>query len=74
MQLVEKYYQVAKDMVQNVKGQLVRVEEKLNKLKKGSIKTLIFFYSGEISLDTPELEFEPLFQKVKNLMNPSKEF
>jgi hypothetical protein len=29
-------------------------------LKKGSIKALIFYYSGDISLDKLDFEFEPL--------------
>lgn len=28
-----------------------KVEEHFNKLRKGSIKTLIFYYSGDIKID-----------------------
>lgn len=40
------------------------LEEKLGKLKKGSIKTLIFYYSGDIKLDKQVINFEPLIQKL----------
>ena len=33
------------------------LEEKLVKLKKGSIKTLIFYYSGDIKLDKNAVNF-----------------
>lgn len=35
------------------------------KLKKGSIKTLIFYYSGDIKLHKETLKFEPLTPKLK---------
>jgi len=40
------------------------LEEKLAKLKKGSIKTLIFYYSGDIKLEKQVIDFEPLIQKL----------
>ena len=69
MRLVERYYQAAEQVIREVQTQTQQVEEKLHKLQKGSIKTLIFYYSGEIPLDVPELEFDTLADRMTALLS-----
>jgi len=42
----------------------------LNKLKKGSIKTLIYFYSGDIQLNNYNINFLPIAQNIRNMLKP----
>ena len=61
-------------MLEEVRNNAEKVEEQLGKLRKGSIKTLIFYYSGDIKLDKLDLEFEPLHNKIRDLLqNGGKE-
>ena len=51
MKHIENYYLTASKTLEQAKGKCRQVEDKLAKLKKGSIKTLIFYYSGDIELE-----------------------
>jgi|688.fasta_scaffold337645_1 hypothetical protein len=42
-------------MVNEIKENVNKVSENLNKLNKGSIKALIFYYSGDIKLNKFDL-------------------
>ena len=50
------------------------MEDKLNKLKKGSIKTLIFYYSGEIKFEKSNIEFDVLHRKITEMMENGNKF
>ncbi len=54
-ELIEQHYQSVERAIESAKEQVKQVEEKLIKLKKGSIKTLIFFYSGDITLEAEQV-------------------
>ena len=54
--------------MEDVRTNAEKVEEQLNKLRKGSIKTLIFYYSGDIKLDKLDLEFEPLQNRIRDML------
>ena len=62
---MDQYYSVVKKFIDDGKTEAQGIEDKLSKLKKGSIKTLIFYYSGDIQLAKPAYQFEPLNIKFK---------
>jgi hypothetical protein len=49
--MIEEYYSAARKMVSSIRGNVEKVTENLNKLNKGSIKALIFYYSGDVKLN-----------------------
>ena len=65
IKFIENYYNNLRTSVKQIKGNYQQLEEKLNKLKRGSIKTLIFFYSGDIDLKTDSIDFAPLMERLK---------
>lgn len=65
MKFIGNYYSLAFKMIEEARNKMPPLEEKLVKLNKGSIKTLIFYYSGDIKLQREAVNFEPLMQKLK---------
>ena len=65
IKFIENYYNNLRSSVKQIKGKYQQLEEKLNKLKRGSIKTLIFFFSGDIDLKADSIEFSPLMERLK---------
>jgi hypothetical protein len=57
LRFIGNYYNEAMKNLEEVKNKMNPLEEKLAKLKKGSIKTLIFYYSGDIKLEKQAIEF-----------------
>jgi hypothetical protein len=50
VKIVENYFKDVEGKIESEYKLLSEVEQKFEKLKKGSIKTVIYYYSGEISL------------------------
>ena len=55
-----------------MKGKYSQIEEKLTKIKKGSIKTLIYYFSGDIELTPEQINFESLLESIKNIHSKKK--
>lgn len=68
IRIIDEYYKTARKMINEIKENVTKVTENLNKLNKGSIKALIFYYSGEVKLNKFDLEFEPLQFKIRSLL------
>lgn len=48
------YFESITQKIEESYGSIDEIDKKINKLKKGSIKTLIYFYSSEINMDVKE--------------------
>jgi hypothetical protein len=55
IRMIDEYYSTARKMINEIKENVNKVTENLNKLNKGSIKALIFYYSGDIKLSKFDL-------------------
>lgn len=73
MKMIDQYYTTARKMVNEIKENVNKVSENLNKLNKGSIKALIFYYSGDIKLNKFDLQFEPLQHRFRNTLQKREE-
>jgi len=51
MKAIDAYYFKTSKAIEEHKQKVHQVEQQLTKLKRGSIKTLIFYYTGDIKLE-----------------------
>ena len=54
LQSIEMYFESITQKIEESYGNIDEIEKKIHKLKRGSIKTLIYFYSSEINMDVKE--------------------